>query len=565
MKKLSIFILILFLAVNMAQAAGTGPEEKASGVNAAQGTVPEDLKMPDRDPGGKFKPVDFTGETIYFLMIDRFFDGNRANDKPEKLFSPDRSAGTLYYGGDIRGIIDRLDYIKELGTTALWITPVVKNTQDLYHYGDKTMASYHGYWGMDFWEINPQFGTMEDFKELVSSCHNRGIRLILDIVLNHTSPAGQGCDGAIYEKGKFIADYSNDPFKWFHHNGTVDFSEDTHENWFTRNLFDLADLNQDNPDVDKYLEGAALFWLDTGIDGFRVDTARFMSVEWLKSFSDRIQAHRKVFIFGEWSEGGPDVPRAVDFENKSDMAILDFGFQRAVTKALAGRGSMKEIAKIMALDSRFRDPLNRVLFIDNHDMPRFLSRAIASGLSEKEAIQRLEMAVTLMITSRGVPCIYYGTEQYLHDETKTEWGTGGEPYNRQMMTSFDKRTLLFNQIRQLSSLRRYSAAVRKGSQSTLKLSHNIYVYERKLGGEVVLVALNKGKERVVEFNNLSLPDGSYQKIMSCLGAAEEGQRTANICIAGEEIEVSGGKAKIRLPENSSGVWIYRDLGALDLL
>jgi glycosidase len=224
---------------------------------------------------------DFSKDTIYFIVVDRFKDGDPANNPKTNIYSADKSEWKHYWGGDIQGIIDELPYIKSLGCTAIWITPIVENTESLYVYGEKKdekITSYHGYWGSDYYRINPHFGTKEKFKELIQRAHAMDIKIIFDYVLNHTSPAGQGINGAIYKDGKFIADYSNDTKKWFHHNGSTDFRIADPAEWQNKNLFDLADLNSENPEVEKYLFDAAKMWMDMGIDSFRLDTVRHIPV-----------------------------------------------------------------------------------------------------------------------------------------------------------------------------------------------------------------------------------------------------------------------------------------------
>jgi len=493
---------------------------------------------------------DFTKETIYFILIDRFVDGDPTNNPSGKIFSRDKSDWKLYWGGDLQGIIDRLPYIKSLGATAIWITPVVENPEDLYIYGKEKISAYHGYWGKDFKRINPYFGSMETFDMLVKTAHDMGIKIILDFVLNHTSPYGQGCDGAVYDNGVLKATYSKDPDNWFHHSGSIDFTILSESEWEDKSLFDLTDFNHDNPQVDTYLKEAALMWLSHGIDGFRIDTARHIPCKYMKSFADEIYSKKDVFIFGEWSFGNfrNEADREfalkgiVKFDRESDISVIDFNLQEAITSAIARNRSFTLIPEALKLDDNLKDPYSMVTCVDNHDMPRFISTAIANGATENEGKKKFEMAIYLIMTSRGIPCIYYGSEQFLHNDTPSTWGVGGEPYNRQMMNDFSTDGTFFKNINKLAALRQNNPAISRGIQKIRFVSDDLYVYERELNGNVVLVAMNKGKRGNINIST-SLPDGSYN-ISSQVYKK----------ILGRDIKVKDGKVTLKLNQYEVGVW-----------
>jgi cyclomaltodextrin glucanotransferase len=495
---------------------------------------------------------DFTKETIYFILIDRFLDGDPSNNPTGKIYSPDKSEWKLYWGGDLQGITDRLPYIKSLGATAIWITPVVENPEDLYIYGTEKISAYHGYWGKDFKRINPYFGSMETFDKLVKTAHEMGIKVILDFVLNHTSPCGQGCDGAVYDNGVLKGTYSNDPNKWFHHNGTIDFTILNEAEWEDKSLFDLTDFNHDTPDVDTYLKEAALMWLSHGIDGFRIDTARHIPCKYMKSFAHEIYSKKDVFIFGEWSFGNfkNELDREfalkgiIKFDRESDISVIDFNFLEAIRASLAQNKSFKLIADALKLDEKLRDPCSMVTCVDNHDMPRFISTAIAGGATESEGKKKFEMAIYLIMTSRGIPCIYYGSEQFLHNDTPSTWGVGGEPYNRQMMNNFSTDGKFFKNINKLALLRQDNPAISRGIQKTLFLSDDIYVYERELNGNFVIVAMNKGKRENINVST-SLPDGIYNI------SSNKYKK-----ILGRDIKVKEGKVTFKLNQYEVGIWSF---------
>lgn len=188
------------------------------------------------------------------------------------------------------------------------------------------------------------------------------------------------------------------------------------------------------------------------------------------------------------------------------------------------------------MDSKLKNPHSKVTFIDNHDMTRFMTDAVVKGASERDARKKLEMAVFLIMTSRGIPCIYYGTEHYLHNDTPTIWGVGSDPYNRQMMTSFDTSSNFIKNIRKLAMLRKQSNALAKGEQKTLYLEDNFFVYERRFKGEVILVALNKDKKsREVVIPNPA-PEGKYEKLI------------------GTKLVIKNKKVRISLGPLEIGIW-----------
>lgn len=504
--------------------------------------------------GGIYTPRvearDFSEDTIYFIVVDRFKDGDTSNNPKGKIFSPDKKEWKLYWGGDIQGIIDELTYIRRLGCSAVWITPVVENTEDLYLYGknkEEKISAYHGYWGKDFYRINPFFSDMKKFREFIEKAHGMDIKIIFDYVLNHSSPIDQGIDGAVYKEGKFIADYSNDPHKWFHHNGSTDFRKKDPREWQDKNLFDLADFNSENPDVQNYIFNAAKDWMNTGIDAFRIDTVRHIPVEFAAEFYKEMKKNnRNIFIFGEWSMGGPDVPGAVDFTRKTGINMIDFTFTFKITDVLCKKKSFKILANHFKHDGNLREPQLMVTCIDNHDMPRFISTAIGNGADLKTAKRRTELALYILLTSRGIPCIYYGTEQFLHVDKKSTWGYGGEPYNRQMMSKWNTESKFFKNIGRLAEMRRETKAISRGSQDTLFVSDEAWVYERRYKNDVVMVAVNKGRSTKIKVNSTHLPDGTY-----------DNKNYGKESVMGTSITVKDMQTQIELGENDIGIWRSR--------
>ncbi|MCY7386020.1 MAG: alpha amylase C-terminal domain-containing protein [Microcoleus sp. CAN_BIN18] len=462
------------------------------------------------------RDIEFRQETIYFIVVDRFQDGDPANNEgpnPE-LYDPEGKDWGKYWGGDLQGVIDKLDYLKDMGVTAVWLTPLFEQVEALF----VEQAAIHGYWTKDFKRLNPRFIAKGDnpsvnqtqetkdtvFDKLVDELHQRKMKLVLDIVCNHSNPDFSGKKGELYDDGVKIADFNEDKNNWYHHYGEVTNWEDE---WQVQNceLSGLATFNENNIAYRSYIKSAIKQWLDRGVDALRVDTVKHMPIWFWQEFTADILTHRPdVFIFGEWIYSDPRNDLSVEFVNESGMTILDFGLCVAIREVL-GQGAeagFQLIQDVLDLDHRYYGATELITFIDNHDMPRFQS------LNADR--QMLQLAICLIMTSRGIPCLYYGTEQYLHDDTDG----GNDPYNRPMMEQWDTDSQIYLDIRLLSGLRRLNPAISMGSQWQKYLTADVYCYVRRYRDSVVFVAMNRGDSVTVEAVDTELPDGEHTEVLS---------------------------------------------------
>jgi cyclomaltodextrin glucanotransferase len=241
------------------------------------------------------------------------------------------------------------------------------------------------------------------------------------------------------------------------------------------------------------------------VDALRVDTVKHMPVWFWQEFVSDIQTHKpSIFIFGEWGFGNAKDGRSPDFANDSGMSILDFGFCESIRQSLANNSSegFHLVQNILELDSNYDTATELITFIDNHDMQRFQS------LNSDPYI--LRMAIILLMTSRGIPCIYYGTEQYLHNDTNG----GNDPYNRPMMDRWDTDTQVYRDIQLLSKLRRLNPAISLGSQVEKYLNPDVYCYLRRYRDSRCFVAINKGNPITIDVKNTELEDGEYNCILT---------------------------------------------------
>lgn len=462
------------------------------------------------------RDIEFRQETIYFIVVDRFFDGDPDNSvgANAELFDPNRQDWGKYWGGDLQGVIDKLDYLKSMGVTAIWLTPLFEQIEELF-VGN---AAMHGYWTRDFKRFNPRYiadgeepslnKTQETrnttFDKLIDELHKRKMKLVLDIVCNHSSPDVSGSKGELYDDGLKIADFNDDEKHWYHHYGEV---QDWENEWQVQNceLAGLATFNENNIQYRTYIKAAIKQWLDRGVDALRVDTVKHMPIWFWQEFNGDMYNHKpEVFIFGEWIYNHPSDDRSVEFVNNSGMTILDFGLCVAIRQALGqgAEGGFHLIQDIFDQDYRYNGATELITFIDNHDMPRFQS------LNSDPAM--LKVAVVLIMTSRGIPCIYYGTEQYLHDDTNG----GNDPYNRPMMENWDTDSEVYRYIRLLSGLRRLNPAVSMGSQWQKYITPDVYCYVRRYRDSLCFVVLNRGEAVTIPEVATELPDGEHTCVVT---------------------------------------------------
>ncbi|MGK7944336.1 MAG: alpha-amylase family glycosyl hydrolase [Microcystaceae cyanobacterium] len=455
------------------------------------------------------RSIEFRQETIYFIVVDRFQDGDTNNDEGPNphLYDPSRQHWGKYWGGDLQGVINKLDYLKDLGVTAIWLSPLFEQVEEM---GES--AAMHGYWTRDFKRINSRFIAKGEpnslyqetvFDRLVAEMQKRGMKLILDIVCNHSSPDINGQKGKLYDDGTLIADFYDDQNGWYHHNPSITDWDDEYQLLYYE-MLGLATFNESNADYRHYIKTAIKQWLDKGVDALRIDTVKHMPVWFWQEFLTDLKTHKPdLFAFGEWGFSNPNDNRSAKFANDTGMSIVDFGLCSAIRDAIAlNRGGFYGIQGIFDCDHFYNSATELITFIDNHDMPRFLSL--------NSDWYKLRLAMALILTCRGIPCIYYGTEQYLHNDGN--WGN--DPYNRPMMDHWDTETDLYQMIGKLSKLRRTNPAISLGSQQQKYLSENIYVFLRRYRDSRCLVVINKGGDAMIDIGNTELPDADYQCVIT---------------------------------------------------
>jgi cyclomaltodextrin glucanotransferase len=461
---------------------------------------------------------DLRAETLYFIVTDRFHNGDPDNDLGDNPDCTDRSRENWlrYWGGDLQGIYDKLDYLAAIGVSAIWVSPIFDQIDAVANDEGRLAAPYHGYWAKDFKRIDEHLMPRSEwhrsfddwttlFDRLLVEAHKRGIRVLLDVVCNHTSMGAPNAPkGELYDDGKLLTTFDDDTLGWYNKVGPIRDWDSPHD--LTKGeLRGLADLNEDVWTYRRYITETMARWLDRGVDGFRLDAVKHMALSFWQEFTATMRKHKPdVILFGEWAGIGHWDTRGVHFANGSGMSVLDFGFQYAVQDILCKGQPWKRFVDMLHQDHVYDDATELVTFLDNHDMPRLLS----SGMPRED----LELGLALVMTSRGVPCIFYGTEQALHCD---EAG-GGDPYNRPMMESWDLSTREAKTMRALADLRRENLAIQRGFTREVHVGKDVFVYARGYGKNAVLVALNRGKEITMRLEHALLPNGEHRDLLGTL-------------------------------------------------
>ena len=452
----------------------------------------------------------FASEAIYFVLTDRFVNGDPSNDQREQggahptfdlpLPPCDGQAGNIgYLGGDFRGLLDNAAYIRDLGFTAVWLTPIVDNPDQAFTGGDaitctgfltdRGKTGYHGYWGVNFHRLDehlPSAGL--DFAGLTAGLRAHGLKTVLDIVGNHGSPAwtmpvAQPQFGQLFDaEGRLVADHQNLPPDKLDpaHNPL-------HAFYNTKpDLAQLSDLNADNPAVMDYLVDAYLHWIGQGVDALRIDTIRHQPLAFWKTFSDRIRArHPGMYMFGEAFDYDAANIAPFTLPENGGISVLDFPMRQAMEEVFGhARAGFERLAPALYLeDGPYANVYDLATFYDNHDMRRL--DADDAGFID---------AHNWLFTVRGIPVVYYGSETGFM-RGRAEHG-GNRAYFGQQRIDAAPDSPIHRDLQRIATLRRQSPALQRGLQLNLELQGEraafYRVYQHGDTAQTALVLLNKG-------------------------------------------------------------------------
>jgi glycosidase len=455
------------------------------------------------DRAGKFQGFS-PSDVLYLIMIDRFADGDPSNNGG--IY--DRRNKFYYHGGDLQGVIDHLPYLKELGVTAIWLTPWYDNYDRLNQIElkeDKPSTGFHGYNPQDFYGVEEHFGTFAKLRELVDIAHRNGIKIIQDQVMNHTGPYHPWVEDPptpTWFNGTKERHLKNSFQTWVLHDpqAVESLKRETMEGWF---LDFLPDLNQNDPEVARYLIQNTLWWIGTtGLDGIRMDTWQYVPNSFWADWTSRVKREFPNFrVVGEVKDG--DVVHTsffqggrvrFDWVDSGLDSLLDFPLFYPIRHAFAEGKPIDEIPKTLAKDYLYTNPKILVTLLGGHDDGRFMSEKGAT-------IEGLKLANAFVLTTRGVPQLYYGDEIAMEGEDEpTTRGDfpGGFPGDKRNAFTAAGRTKeeqeLFEYIRRLTALRRELKPLQAGVFINLYASEQQYAYARTTGPNTVIVVFNNDND-----------------------------------------------------------------------
>jgi glycosidase len=504
-------------------------------------------------------------DVLYLIMPDRFADGDPTNDEPAEFpGSHDRAKPRAWHGGDLRGVQDHLPYLKDLGITTVWLTPIVKNG---------AAQDYHGYGAVDLYAVDPHLGTVQDYQDLVAAAHRLHMKVFFDVVPNHVGPLHPWV--------------SSPPTPdWFH--GTTndhltsasplkpDFYGQSDKKDVTNDLFEslqdphtppqmrtnltngwffgvLPDLNTENPFAVEYLIQNSIWWAESsGLDGFRIDTFPYVSREfWAEWHSGLRKYYPRLSTIGEVFHPDPTVTsffvggrKGWDGIDTQLTTVFDFPTFFTLRDVLLKQAPAGKIANILRQDSLYPHPDFLVPFFANHDVPRFASMPGSS-------IAKVKLAFGLTLTLRGIPELYYGDEIAMpggNDPDNRRDFPGGWHGDEKSAFTAQGRTPeqqeVFAYVQKLLRLRRDHEALRSGRLWHLSSDDTSYVFLRETEEEQLVIAFHNGTQP--RELNILLRDTPTQ------GAAG-----AAVLLGDAQADVSAGTLHLHVPAQSLSVFVLQ--------
>lgn len=450
-----------------------------------------------------------SSDVLYLIMPDRFANGNPDNDViPGMLENKvDRNEQFGRHGGDFKGISEHMDYISDLGVTAIWLNPTQEN--------DMKDGSYHGYAITDYYQIDRRFGTNEEFCNLVNEAHGKGLKVVMDMIFNHC-----GSENYLFKDKpqddwfNFRSNYVQTSFKTA---SVMDIHASDYEKaiatdgWFTQMM---PDLNQRNRHVARYLIQSSIWWIEyAGINGIRQDTHPYADYDFMSTWCKEVLEEYPHFnIVGEtWLNSNVLVSywqkdsKLAAPKNSNLPTVMDFPLTDLMGKAFDEEttewsGGLYRLYDYHTQDLVYANPMNLLIFLDNHDTSRFCKNE-----EDAKNIVRYKQAITYLLTTRGIPQIYYGTEILMAADKSEGDGClrrdfpGGWKGDKVNCFTAEGRTDLqneaFDYTRKLLNFRKGNEAICKGTMKHFSIFKGVYVYERKYNDKSVVVFMNGTDEK----------------------------------------------------------------------
>ncbi len=467
---------------------------------------------------------------IYFLMPDRFSNGDESNDRVFGLRDQTLNRDSMYHrhGGDFKGIINHLNYLHDLGTTTLWMTPVYLN--------DMPNRTEHGYAFTDHYTIDPRLGGSDGYKQLSNELHKRGMKLIQDAVYNHVglqhfTVQDKPMKDWLHEWPNFTQTNYKDQLQMDPYASKVQ-QKIMSDGWFVKQM---PDLNQTNPYVANYLIQNALWAVEEfGVDGWRIDTYIYNDLPFMNRCNKALMdEYPKLTLFGEtWVHGTANqayfvennlsIPFKSNLPGATDFQTLFYGITPALTEKFGWTDGVNKLYQTLSNDFLYKDPMQNVIFLDNHDMTRFLSTV-------GEDVGKLKMGIMWLLTCRGIPQLYYGTEILMKGVSNPDGLVrgdfkGGWKEDQDNKFTADGRTAAENEVyeltRRLANFRKTSSAITTGSTMQYVPDNGLYVYFRYDKKQTVMCVMNTSdKEMEVDFTKYAEMTNPFTNALSITNGA----------------------------------------------
>jgi neopullulanase len=440
-------------------------------------------------------------DLIYLIMPDRFSNGDPHNDSVPGMreMKVDRSQMYARHGGDIQGVMNHLDYLKDLGVTAVWLAPAVEN--------DMPHASYHGYAVTDHYKVDPRYGTNALYKAFVDKCHAMGMKVVMDLVHNHSGTndyliLDMPMKSWVHQWPNYTRSNFRDAAVMDPHGSERD-RKIMLDGWFDHSM---ADMNENNPYVQNYLTQNHIWWVEyAGVDGFRLDTYPYNDPEYMADWARKVKAEfPHLSIFGEtlvWSVAnqafftqGNTVNRGFDTQLPGvvDSQVKDAMNEALTTDKSGWTSGVNKLYLTLSQDFLYQDPTRNVVFLDNHDMTRFFSVV-------NEDFDKYKAGMALLLTMRGIPQMYYGDEILMAGVDNPDGlvrsdfpgGWTGDKENKFTADGRSKReNEAFNYVRTLANYRKSTTALQTGKLMQFIPENEVYVYFRYDDAKTVMVIYN---------------------------------------------------------------------------
>jgi len=509
----------------------------------------------------KFQGVT-TSDVIYLIMPDRFANGDPTNDEPpDAQGSHDRARARAYHGGDLRGVREHLPYLKDLGVTTVWLTPILMNGGP---------EDYHGYGAVDLYSVEPHLGSLRDYQDLVSAAHQQRMKILFDIVPNHVGPkhpwatlppmpdwfhgtlqhhtnSSTPIPGSFYGLTE-AQTAKHDPFEILvDPHAPPEFSRNLTEGWF---FGVLPDLNSENPAVAQYLLQNAIWWAESsGLDGYRIDTFPYVSRQfWSAWHAGLRKLYPRLSTIGEVFHPEPSVTsffvggqRRGDGIDSGVGTLFDYPMYFALRDVLLRSAPTGRLADVLRHDSLYQRPDDLVTFFANHDVARFASAAGSSMAKQK-------LAFGLILTLRGIPQLYYGDEIGMtggdDPENRHDFPGGWTEDSRNAFEAAGRsleQQALFSEVQSLLRLRREHPALANGRLWHLESDDTTYIFLRQTDEESAVVALNTApRSREIQIPLADTPAKGLLALTPVFGDAKA--------------EFSGKELRLKMPAESISIF-----------